>query len=63
MSHILDSRYISGKKVPNRFKLVFYGTSSAKNWSPPTTNPKRMLLFSLGGQFENTLLGLGSGWK
>ena len=27
----------------------------------PTTNPIRMLLFSLGGQFENTFLGLGSG--
>ena len=25
----------------------------------PTTNPIRMLLFSLGGQFENTFLGLG----
>ena len=25
----------------------------------PTTNPISMLLFSLGGQFENTFLGLG----
>ena len=29
----------------------------------PTTNPISMLLFSLGGQFENTFLGLGSEWN
>ena len=29
----------------------------------PTTNPISMLLLSLGGQFENTFLDLGSGWN
>ena len=58
MSHILDT--LMAKKCQTGFSWFFYGTSSAKNWEshlPPT--PYVCYFFSLGGQFENTFLGLG----
>ena len=58
MSHILDT--LVAKKCQTGFGWFFLWHQLCKKLGvAPTTNPIRMLLFSLGGQFENTFLGLG----